>query len=61
MARFIAYVHTNVSGSRCEVPFEIDDEDFDGLTDEERDTLVEEIAQDAISSSYEWGWTEDEG
>lgn len=60
MAKFTAYVQTNVSQSRCEVPFEIDDEDLEGLADDERDELIEQSADDAISGSYEWGWTEDE-
>jgi hypothetical protein len=59
MARFIAFVQTKVSSSLCEVPFEIDDEELEGLTDDEREELISGDAQDAISNSYEWGWRED--
>jgi hypothetical protein len=60
MAKFTAYVHTNKVGSDCKVSFEIYDEDLEELTDEERNKLIDECAQDALAGAYEWGWTEDE-
>ncbi len=58
MRRFMAFVQTGNSGSRREVPFEIDDDELDGMTDEEQAAHLEECAQDAISADYEWGFWE---
>lgn len=61
MARFTAYVRTDMHGSRCEAPFDVPDDELDGLSDGERADVIATYAHDAIESSYEWGWTEDEG
>ncbi|ACU71908.1 hypothetical protein Caci_2999 [Catenulispora acidiphila DSM 44928] len=60
MARFTAYVHTGMNGSRVEEPFEVPDDELEGLSDGERTDVIASYAQDAIANSYEWGWTEDE-
>lgn len=58
MAKFTAYVETWSIGSRKEVPFEVDDEELEGLSENERDKLLAEIAHDVISGYYEWGYAE---
>lgn len=58
MAYFTAYVQTNNVGSRIERTFEIDDDEFEGLNESERDELIDSYAQDAIANDYDWGWKE---
>lgn len=60
MARFTAYVRTDATESRVEVPFDVPDDELAGLSDGERTDVIASYAETAIESSYEWGWTEDE-
>lgn len=46
--RFTAYVRTNKNGSRCEVEFEVDDTELDGMTDDEREEYLHDQAMDAV-------------
>jgi hypothetical protein len=58
MAKFTVYLTTDLVGSRVEREFEIDDAELDGLSDQERDTLVREYAQDELANLYDWGYEE---
>jgi hypothetical protein len=58
MRRFIAFVQTTDAGSRREAPFEIDDDELDGMTDEEQAAFLEERAEDALGADFEWGFWE---
>jgi hypothetical protein len=60
MARFTAYVQTDMAGSRQEELFEVPDDELEGLTEGERTDLIATYAQDAIVNLYDWGWVEDE-
>jgi hypothetical protein len=35
---------------------EIDDEDVEGLSDDERDRMIEEVVNDAVGNVVSWGW-----
>lgn len=35
---------------------ELPDEDFEGMTDEERTREIEEIVTDAVNNVVSWGW-----
>lgn len=61
MARFKAYVQTSKIGSRCEDTFEIDDEDFEGMDEGQREQLISDCAHELLLNSYDWGWDEIEG
>jgi len=58
MAKFTAYVSTWVVNSEYAIPFEVDDEELEGLTEEERNTLLDEYAQISVEGYYEIGWRE---
>lgn len=63
MARFIAYVCTDNDGSRVEEPFEVPDEELNGLNAIDRptrDEVISSYAQDAIAYAWDWGWSPDE-
>jgi hypothetical protein len=49
-----AWVKTNMVGSKCEIEFDVDREDWEDMTEEERDDLV----HDAIMNSgvIEWDY-----
>lgn len=59
MAKFTAYVRTDAVGSRVEVPFEVPDNELEGLSMTEREGWVNGYARDAVMDHYEWGWTGD--
>jgi hypothetical protein len=50
MARFTAYVETKKVGSRCETDFDVDDEELERLTADERTDKVQAYALEAV-----WG------
>lgn len=54
------YVATNRVGSKVEHEFEIDDSEFDGLNETEREQLINEYAHDEVfdTGMFEWGWEE---
>lgn len=58
MATFTVYLSTDLVGSRVERDFEIDDEELEGLSEQDRDTLIREYAQDELYHLYEWGYEE---
>lgn len=60
MARFTAYVKTNVSQSRVEEPFEVPDDELEGLSEREQGEVIDSYAQDAIAASWDWGWSPEE-
>lgn len=37
---------------------EIDDEDLDGLSEQEREKAIEECVADAVNNDAPWGWEE---
>ncbi len=58
--KFTAHVATNKSGSECTTEFEIDDEALEGLTADQRETLLSKEAEEAIYDAgyVEIWWTE---
>jgi len=36
---------------------EVPDEDFEGMTDEEREKVIDEIVADAVNNVVSWGWS----
>lgn len=59
MARFTAYVQTDRLNLRVEEPFEVPDDELEGLSDSERTEVIASYAQDAIESICDWGWRPD--
>ena len=47
------WTHSTFSGE-----VEIDDEDLDGLSAEEREKLIEVTVGDAVNEAMPWGWEE---
>lgn len=58
MAKFTAYVSTWVVNSEYARSFEVDDEELEGLSEEERNTLLDEYAQITVEGYYQIGWRE---
>lgn len=54
-----ARVSTNKVGSDCHDELEIDDEDLEGLTDEEKEREIDSKVFDYIyEMMIDWGWQE---
>ena len=49
------WIQTDRQGSLCEDSFQIDDEEWGNLSEEEK----EEMCRDAAFNYLEWGWSED--
>jgi hypothetical protein len=49
-------VSTGKVGSRCTTEFEIDDDELEGLSDEERDDEIDEMAQQVMFGMIDWNW-----
>jgi hypothetical protein len=58
MAKFKVYLDTDLVNSRVEREFEIPDDELDGLSDESRNTLIREYAQDEVWHLFDWGYEE---
>lgn len=58
--KFIAYAQTNKIGSRCEIEFEIDDEVFEDMSEDERGDYIQREAMEAAwgNSLVEVGYEE---
>ena len=56
MAKFTASVQTWKIGSKYTVPFEVPDDELEGLSEEERNAVIDDYAQEALSNVWEWGW-----
>lgn len=55
-------VKTNKVGSECEYELEIDDDDLEDMSEEEREEYINKIALDyALESLIDWNWYEIEG
>ena len=50
------WIQTDRQGSLCEDSFQIDDEEWGNLSEEEK----EEMCRDAAFNYLEWGWSEDQ-
>ncbi|VVE34002.1 DUF7167 family protein [Pandoraea commovens] len=50
------WIRTNKIGSNCDASFEIDDAEWESMTEEER----EDMCKDAAFSYLEWGWEAEE-
>ena len=53
------WVCTNRVGSKCERNVQIDDEDFEGMDEQEKEIYIENYCQDELWDMIEWGWTEE--
>lgn len=49
---------TNKVGSKSLREIEIDDEELEGMTEEEREKYIDEYCQDEMRQMIEWGWSE---
>ncbi|EGT3641021.1 TPA: DUF7167 family protein [Clostridioides difficile] len=55
-------VNTNKVGSECEYELEIDNDDLEDMSEEEREEYINKIALDyALESLINWNWYEIEG
>ncbi|CCL32396.1 TPA: hypothetical protein KOB88_001822 [Clostridioides difficile] len=55
-------VKTNKVGSECEYELEIDNDDLEDMSEEEREEYINKIALDyALESLIDWNWYEIEG
>ncbi|HEL2860444.1 TPA: hypothetical protein UL242_002553 [Clostridioides difficile] len=55
-------VKTNKVGSECEYELEIDNDDLEDMSEEERKEYINKIALDyALESLINWNWYEIEG
>ncbi|HBG8471502.1 TPA: hypothetical protein KRH38_003864 [Clostridioides difficile] len=55
-------VKTNKVGSGCEYELEIDNDDLEDMSEEEREEYINKIALDyALESLINWNWYEIEG
>lgn len=52
MKRIRYWIATNINGSKCEDVLEIDDADWENMTEDAR----EEMMQDAAFQYLDWGW-----
>lgn len=53
-----AYVRMGLVGCKITDEIEIDDEDLEGLSEDERENLIGEYVQDWIWNHVEYGWDE---
>lgn len=51
-----AWVKTYALGSMCTWQTEIDDEEVEGMTAEERDKYISELVEEELHNEVEWGW-----
>lgn len=58
MAKFIFTLSIGLVGAKRENDYEIDDEDFKGLSDDERDELVGEHWKEWSDNYISGGWEE---
>lgn len=59
MAKFRFHVSTGFVGSRREEIIEIPDEDVEGLSDQEKDSLINEVWQEWLwNGNIDGGWEE---
>jgi hypothetical protein len=54
--KITVYVSIGLVGCRKEETTEIEDEDLDGLSDADRERLLDDIAHDCVMSMIEYGW-----
>jgi len=47
---------TDRVGSEVKRTIEVDDEDVEGLSEQARDGVIHEYAQDYLYQMFEWGW-----
>lgn len=52
------YVETGIVGGDRESIIEVLDEELEGLTEEQRQATLEEIATDEFNNLVSWGWEE---
>jgi len=56
MIKIEVYVSTNLVGSEVTDIIEFDDNAFEGLTDSERDDMMNEAAREWMFEHIEWGF-----
>jgi hypothetical protein len=56
--KFKGHVSTGLVGSKNTFEFELPDEDFEGLTDAEREHLINEEAMNAMLEVISWDYEE---
>lgn len=54
--KYVVWICTDKNGSRCSCEIDVDDEDIEGMTPEQRDDFVgEHYGKTAIWNMAEWG------
>ncbi len=56
MAEFTAWIATDKVGSECRQPFEVPDEELEGLAEQERYRIIRDYAREAAFDMCEWGY-----
>lgn len=56
--KFLLYVETGFVGGRYEEEIEIDDEEYNGMTEKERRKYLNELATEFMNNQIECGWEE---
>lgn len=56
--KFLLYVETGFVGCRHEEEIEIDDEEYNDMTEEDRNKWLSESAQEFMFGCIEYGWEE---
>lgn len=54
IVKITVFIQTNKVGSRCKATIEFDREEWDSMTDEEK----EDACRDVAFNMGEWGWNE---
>lgn len=58
LMKFEVYVRTNKIGSKSSTVVDVDDEDLEGLTDEERTRWLDNVLIESLWELIDWGWKE---
>lgn len=58
--KYTFWVITNRVGSKCEWTIDVDDEDLEGRTEEEKEAYLYELYQETAGNFIEFGWKPEE-
>lgn len=56
MAKFTAWIETDKAGSESRRPFEVPDEELEGLDEREQHYVIRGYAREAVLDMCEWGY-----
>lgn len=61
MAKFKVSLSTKYVGSKVEDEIEIEDEELEGMSTNERETYIEDVVREWVYDEIDWGWVEVNG